>query len=149
MTQFQKCHLKAHRCSKADPACERHLGEWSSWTASSPSLSMVFAMCPFHLALHSLHASCKQMVLGLVNIQDTLSTFNYGIQDNLLKRQNVTQLSSQREFCQELLLVGYKSSEPCTWVSRKLFSFLQSLRCDTCFFAHPFESSFKEEQYDR
>lgn len=84
----------------------------------------------------------------MANIQDTLSIFNYEIQDNLLKSWNVTQLSSQSGFCQELLLVGFESSESSAWVSHKLFLFLQSLRCDTSFFAHTFESSLKK-QYDQ
>lgn len=46
-------------------------------------------------------------------------------------------------------LVGYKSSEPCTRVSHKLFLSLQSLRCDTSFFDNTFGSFFKEEQYDQ
>jgi len=42
----------------------------------------------------------------MANIPDPPSNFNYGIQDNLLKR-NMTQLFAQKEFCQEVpLLVG-------------------------------------------
>lgn len=40
----------------------------------------------------------------MANIPDPPSNFNYGIQDNLLKR-NMTQFFAQKEFCQEVPLL--------------------------------------------
>lgn len=77
------------------------------WVSGFSCTHLVYLwVCFLSHALARSPGTCSQMVLGIVNIQDMLSNFNCGIQDHLLKSCNVTQLSSQREFCQELLLVG-------------------------------------------
>lgn len=78
---------------------------------------------PFHThqALHLLRTFHSQTVLGMANIQERLSNFNCGIKDISAFKQIMTQLSSQRDFCQEILLVSYKSSESSTRVSHKPF----------------------------
>lgn len=53
-------------------------------TPSCLSLGMVFITLTCTLTAHFIHCTFPA-VFGMANIQDTLSNFKHGIQDNLLK----------------------------------------------------------------